>query len=118
MGMYDDISVQEENSLGIKVGEYQTKSLNMALDCYEILPDGKLIITKHVTVGRYWNSSNEPYKYPAWCSGMKGMFTIYNTERTQYDCYIENGIIVRVVENGDDIGGDIEYDDITWEYNF
>lgn len=117
MGMFDYVSVQEENSLGIKVGEYQTKSLNMALDNYEILPDGKLIITKHFTEGRYWNSSNKPYKYPAWCNGMDGMFTIYK-ERLQYDCYIENGIIVRVIENGDDIGGDIEYDDITWEYNF
>ena len=106
MGMYDDVSVQEENSLGIKVGEYQTKSLNMALDSYEILPDGKLIITKHFTEGRYWNSNNHPNNYPAWCSGMNGMFTIYK-ESLQYDCYIENGIIVKVVENGDDVCGDI-----------
>lgn len=116
MGLYDNIMVREKNSLGIEVGDYQTKYLNMALDNYEILPDGKLIITLHFTESRYWDS-NEPHKCPAWCKGMYGTFTIYKG-RLRYDCYVENGIIVKVVEDGEDTGDVIEYDNITWEYNY
>lgn len=116
MGMYDDVIINKENNLGLPVGNYQTKSLNLALDVYELLPDGKLVITKHFTGGRYWDSE-EPKQYPAWCKGMNGMFTIYDNS-TSYDVYIEDGIVIKTIKNGDECGGDIDFNDIEWVYEF
>ena len=119
MAMYDDITVQE-NSIGIKVGEYQTKSLNMALDCYKILPDGKLIITKHFTEGRYWDTE-EPKQYPAWAKGANGVINIYGElsgpSVKDFNLYIEDGIVTKVtayeyVESAKDI----DFKEIKWEY--
>ena len=53
MGMYDTVIIKEPvNNIDIKPGDYQTKSLNLALDTYYILPDGKFVLTEHFTEGR------------------------------------------------------------------
>ena len=46
MGMYDSIAVNKEAVLRFNVpeGVYQTKQFNLALDVFEILEDGRIIL--------------------------------------------------------------------------
>lgn len=115
MGMYDTVVIDQNNGLNIKGGVYQTKSLNLALDTYYILSDGKLVLTEHFTGGRYWDSE-EPKKYPAWCKGLKGCFEIHDGNNS-FLLVVEDGIVIKTTDS-DEMYPDVDFNDIEWVYEF
>lgn len=116
MGMYDTVIIKEPvNNIDIKPGNYQTKSLNLALDTYHILPDGKFVLTEHFTEGRYWDSEL-PKRYPAWCKGLTGIFEIHDG-RNSFFLVIENGIVIKTTDDFENYS-EVDFNDIEWVYDF
>lgn len=116
MGMYDTIEIKEPiNNIDIKPGYYQSKCLNLALDTYYILPDGKLVLIEHYTEGRYWDSEL-PKQYPAWCKGLTGGFEIHDGKNS-YMLIVEDGIVTKTVD-WDDEYPEVDFNDVEWVYEF
>ncbi len=91
MGMYDDVSVQEENSLGIKVGEYQTKSLNCYLDNYEVNENLELVCIK----------SDYEKDLPMKETFSKPIRLLHRETLEEVFVQVENGVITKVITKED-----------------
>lgn len=96
MGMYDNVIVAEKNSLGIKEGIYQTKSLQNGLDFYLISTDNRLVLSKFGTDEPLRYHDKLPEKLPSVVSNVYGCIAIYN-EHNKYYLLIDDNIIKEIV---------------------
>jgi len=123
MGMFDYITVEEDNELGLPSNvDYQSKCLNCALDNYIIKKDGSVILSKVLSEYYQWwlTSHNTPSKIPAKITGVNGNITIYGDDKNgkwhEYELTLEDGKVSKIEEYGtDEI--EINIDNIIWDYD-
>ena len=108
MGMFDNIIVEKDNIFGIADADYQSRSLNCALDTYTIYKDGTIAITDILTDTFQWwiheTNTPDPKRLPARLTNINGVFSIYGDDKDggwyEYDMHVEDGKVVKVVEWG------------------
>lgn len=124
MGMFDNIIVEKDNIFGIVDADYQSKSLNCALDTYTIYKDGTIAITDILTDSFQWwiheTNTPDPKRLPARLTNINGVFNIYGDDKDggwyEYDMYVEDGKVVKVVEWGG-VCTDFDFDNVNYEYD-
>lgn len=94
MAMHDNIIVNADNSLGIKMGAYRTKCFNNGLDSYVITKDNKIRLDLISSPGGYVDEV--PETLPSYVYNIYGCIVIYN-EFNKYYLLVNNDYIEKIV---------------------
>ena len=122
--MFDNIIVEKDNVFGIADANYQSKSLNCALDTYTIYKDGTIAITSILSDKFHWwtqeNNMPDSKRLPARLTKINGIINIYGKDNSgkwwNYDIHVEDGKVVKAVEYGcADI--DFDFNNVVYEYD-